>query len=305
MIYDTIIVGGGPCGVSAGIYLTRSGKKVLLFEKMMIGGQVAFTSEVENYPGYIGKDGFGLCQNFTKQLNEAGVEVRYEEVVKLELSGDIKEIITKTGTYNARSVILCLGAGSKKLNVPNEDRFAGKGVSYCATCDGSLYRGKVVCVLGGGNSALEEAIYLSDIAKKVYLIIRRDEFRAERSLIESLERKQLEGKDIHIIKNSIVNSINGSEKVESLSLTDKMTSNVQEVDVDGIFVAIGRVPNTDILAGKLALDENGYIIVDSHFETSVKGVFAGGDVIVKDLRQITTAVSDGAMLSVSVNNYLR
>ena len=305
MEYDAIVIGGGPTGVTAAIYLARSGKSVLLFEKTMIGGQVAYTYDVENYPGYIGGDGFGLSQNFVKQLDQTGVKVVYEEVINLELQDKIKIIFTNKGTYSARCVILCLGAGSKKLEVPNETELTGKGVSYCATCDGSLYRNKTVCVLGGGNSAVEEAIYLSDIAKKVYLVLRRDEFRAESSLVKTLLSKKEEGKDIEIIKNNVTEQIVGEDKVDALILKNVKDNSTQTINVDGIFVAIGRIPNTALLVDKVALDKQGYVIVNDKFETNIPGVFAGGDVIVKDLRQIVTAVSDGALISISANNYLR
>lgn len=305
MQYDSIIIGGGPAGVTAGIYLARSGRKVLIIEKTMIGGQVAYTAEISNYPGYIGIDGFGLCQNFLKQLNDLNIEIRYEEVINVELQSKIKTIYTNKGTYSAPSIILCLGAGSKKLNVPNEIELTGKGVSYCATCDGSLYRNKTVCVLGGGNSAVEEAIYLSDIAKKVYLIIRRDEFRAERSLVETLLNKKEQGKDIEIIKNSVTDKIIGEDKVTALTVKNVVDNTLSDIEVDGIFVAIGRTPNTSLFSGVIALDDMGYVVVDEKFETNIPGVFAGGDIIVKDFRQVTTAVADGALISVSVNNYLR
>lgn len=304
MIYDSIIVGGGPCGVTAGIYLARSGRKVLLLEKSMIGGQILYTPSLENYPGFINGDGFTLGQNFIKQLNYEKVEVKYEEAISFDFNDKIKKILTAKGTYSAKTIILCLGAESKKLNVAGEKDLVGKGVSYCATCDGSLFKGKSVCVLGGGNTAVEEAIYLSDIAKTVNLIVRRDEFRAERSLVDTLYSKKENGKDINIIFNSVVCDIEGSDKVTSVNLENTKDNTKSNLKVDGVFVAIGRVPNTKPLKGILDLDEMGYIVTNN-YETSVSGVFAGGDVITKNLRQVATAVADGALLSVEVNNYLR
>ena len=304
MIYDSIIVGGGPCGVTAGIYLARSGRKVLLLEKSMIGGQILYTPSLENYPGFIGGDGFTLGQNFMKQLSYEKVEVKYEEAISFDFDEKIKKILTAKGTYLTKTIILCLGAESKKLNVVGETDLAGRGVSYCATCDGSLFKDKSVCVLGGGNTAVEEAIYLSDIAKTVSLIVRRDEFRAERSLVDTLYSKKENGKDINIMFNSIVNGIEGSDKVTSINLENTIDNAKSNLKVDGVFVAIGREPNTKFLKGLLGLDEMGYIETNN-YETSVKGVFAGGDVIQKNLRQVTTAVADGALISVEVNNYLR
>lgn len=304
MIYDSIIVGGGPCGVTAGIYLARSGRKVLLLEKSMIGGQILYTPNIENYPGFVGGDGFTLCQNFMRQLSHEKVEVKYEEAISFDFSEKIKKILTSKGTYLAKTVILCLGAESKKLNVANESNLAGKGVSYCAVCDGSLFKDKSVCVIGGGNTAVEEAIYLSDIVKTVNLVVRRDEFRAERSLVDTLYSKKENGKDINIIFNSVACDIEGFDKVTSINLENTIDNTKSNIKVDGVFVAIGRVPNTKALKGILDLDEMGYIKT-SVYETSVSGVFAGGDVIQKNLRQVATAVADGALISVEINNYLR
>lgn len=304
MSFDCIIVGGGPCGVSAGIYLKRAGFNVAIIEKSFVGGQIAYSSELSNYAGFLEKDTFVFCQNLTKQLNELEIPILMERVDKIEKKADQTfEIITNQNSHFAKSCILCLGAESRKLGTVAEQKFQGRGVSYCAVCDGNLYRGKDVLVIGGGNSAFEDAIYLSKICNKVYLINRSENFKAEKYLQSSLEKLTIQnGGNVEIITNAILEDLSGDNLLEKAKIL--VNGNSKELNVQGVFVAIGREPNAKFLEGFLKLDKN-YIFVNEDFETSVNGIFAGGDCVPKRLRQVVTAVSDGAELAKSVSNFLQ
>lgn len=300
-LYDVIIIGAGPAGVSSAIYLKRANKKVLVFEKNVVGGQVAITPDVKNYAGFIGESGYELASIMEKQLKENDIELRYEEVVKTELKGKEKIIYTHNGTFKARSVILCLGAGSKKLNAENEKQLAGKGVSYCATCDGNFFKNKEVVVIGGGNTALEDVQYLSPICKKVILVHRRDEFRADPITVDSVVKLS----NVEICYSSAVPRFEGENFLTGVVIKDLKTNVEKVVRVDGAFISIGRAPDVDFLNGEVEVDNMGYIVCDSKLQTNIAGVFVAGDIRPKLLRQIVTAVSDGAEASVYALNYLR
>ena len=294
-MYDIIIVGGGPAGLTASIYALRARKSVLLVEKMVIGGQVTQTDNIENYPGFESISGPELSMKMYEQAEKLGLKTVYSDVKSMQLEGDIKKVETFDGVFEAKAVILAMGAVARNLDIDSEREFRGKGVSYCATCDGNFYKNKVVAVVGGGNSSVGEALYLSNIASKVYLIHRREEFRAEKVVMQKVnEIAQTTGK-IEIITNSVVKDIEGNGKVESIILTNLAEKTENEIAVDGVFVAIGRKPDTGLLEGVIELDASGYIITDEEMKTNVKGVFAAGDVRKKGLKQIVTACSDGAI----------
>ena len=285
-MYDIIIVGAGPAGLTAAIYALRANKKVLVLEANAPGGQIVNASKVENYPGFKEISGFELATNFYNQVLDLGGEVKFEAVVRVEDN----KVITNANAYEAKAIILAIGAQNRRLEIDGEDKFLGKGVSYCATCDGNFFKGKTVAVVGGGNTALEDAIYLSDIAAKVYLIHRGDTFRAEASYQDEVKSKS----NIDCIMNTNVTKIDGNEKVSSLELDNGNT-----LDVDGIFVAVGQVPNSSIFKNIIELTEKGYIKTEDGVHTSSKHIYVAGDAREKTLRQLVTATSDGAIAAVT------
>ena len=302
MIYDILIIGGGPAGLTAGIYGRRAGKKVLIIERMMSGGQVALTSIVENYPGVETTDGISLATKMFEQATNLGVEFVYSDVHEYDLLGKTKIVRTHEGTFEGKTIILCLGASARQLNLENEKKFLGRGVSYCATCDGNFFKDKTVAVVGGGNTSLEDSLYLSNLAKKVYVIHRRDKFKGDEILVERLECNS-EKRNIEILLNSRVVKIDGTDKLSAITVENCLTKEQKVLNVDGLFVAIGRKPDTELLTN-VELDENGYIITNDRMETNLEGVFSAGDVRKKQLRQIITACSDGAIASVSASEYI-
>lgn len=302
-MYDVLIIGGGPAGLTAAIYALRAKKSCLMIEKFAPGGQVSLTSKIENYPGHKSIDGFGLSSLMFEQASELGLEVVYSDVLEFDILGETKRVRTHEGEFEGRTIILCMGASARTLDVENEKRFLGRGLSYCATCDGNFYRDKVVAVVGGGNTSFEDCVYLSNLASKIYLIHRRDEFRGDKSTLEKLREFEKEGK-IEFVLNSVVKEIRGEEKLKSIVVENKFDKSCREISVDGLFVAIGRKPDTSLLSGVVNLDENGYIITDENMRTNIPGVYAAGDVRKKRLRQIVTACSDGAIASTDIVDYL-
>lgn len=293
-IFDVIIIGGGPAGMTAGIYAARAGAKVLLIEKAGVGGQVAITSSIANYPGFKQVDGFELSQSMWEQASSLGVETVFAQVESLVLDDKIKEVTASGVTYKAYSVILSMGAYSRGLGVEGEKNFVGRGISYCAVCDGAFYRGKTVAVVGGGNTALGDVMYLAPIVGKVYLIHRRQEFRADKAVVDDVLSLQKTQGNIEFKLDCVTESVSGEGKVENITLRNVKTNALETLPVDGIFVAIGRNPNTEMLDGKINLID-GYIDVNAQMETNIAGVYAAGDIVNKTLRQIATAVSDGAI----------
>ncbi len=286
-IYDVVIIGGGPAGYSAALYASRAGLDTLVLERMAPGGQLTLTDVIENYPGFEeGIDGFALGIKMQQNAERFGAVTEYGEVLSVDFSDKIKKVTTTDKTYHSKTVIIATGANPRKLNLPHEEELTGRGVHYCAHCDGRFYKDKVVAVIGGGNSAVSDALYLSNIAKKVYLIHRRDSLRATKIYHEPLMKAQ----NVEFLWNSTVSEIIAYEKFEGIIL-----SGDRKLLCDGLFVSIGRNPATDFLKNAISLDDNGYIIADESTKTNVDGVFAAGDVRTKALRQVVTAVSDGAV----------
>ncbi len=301
-MYDIIIIGSGPAGLSAAIYAQRACLDTIVIEKNGIsGGQVLNTWEVDNYPGFPGVTGFELSRQFREHANKLGARVVQDEVVQVELSGNVKKVVCEEETYEARCVILASGAHHRTLEVPGEEELRGAGVSYCATCDGAFFRGRTVAVVGGGDAALEDAIFLARMCEKVYIVHRRDKLRGAKRLQERLQALE----NVEFVWNSETAAIEGNGQVEALRLRQTQTGEERRLDVDGVFIAVGIAPESELYAGQLELDEQGYIRADESGQTSVPGVFAAGDVRTKALRQILTAASDGANCVASAERYLQ
>jgi len=301
MLYDVIIIGGGPAGLAAGMYAARANLKTLLLEKTMPGGQAATTEMIENYPGFPeGINGFDLAMKFNEQARRFGMEVATAEVSRLELPGNVKKVITTAKEYTAKTVIIASGAQSTKLGVPGEAAFTGRGVSYCATCDGAFFRDKKVAVVGGGDAAVEEAIFLTKFASEVYLIHRRDTLRATKIVQDRAKNNP----KITFIWNSVVEEIKGNEKVDELVVKNIVTGETTLLAVDGIFIYVGMKPNTLFLPPEIKVSPEGYIITNDQMETTIPGVFAAGDLRQKLLRQVVTAVADGAIAAVAAEKYI-
>lgn len=284
--------------MGAALYALRSGLSVTIFEKKFVGGQASQTYEIDNYLGFFeNPSGSELCEKMQEHVTRIGAKFRYSEVKSLSLSGNVKKIVTSKKVFEAKSVILAMGAKPAHLSVPGETEFFGKGVSYCATCDGNFFRDKTVCVVGGGNSAAEDAIYLSRLAKKVYLIHRRDSFRASFQIIEKLS----ECENVEFLLESRVKSINGTDRVTSVTV--ESSDCVREVKSDGVFVAVGTTPQSELVESSLTL-ENGFVVTDENMATEIEGVFAAGDIRKKNLRQVITAVSDGAIAGEEAAKYV-
>lgn len=293
--YDVIIVGAGIAGLTAGIYSRRAGKTVLIFEGKVPGGQIINTLQIENWPGDFGVSGVELIQKIQKQAVELGIELEMDEVVNVRGHEGSFVVEAEDGEYEAKAVILAVGSEDKKLGLKREDELTGKGVSYCATCDGAFYKGKNVAVIGGGNTALQDALYLSELAEKVYLVHRRDEFRGDKVLVDRLREK----KNVEFILGYIPGEILGEERVSGVrlvpsGLVDEIKEG-RELEVDGMFVAIGKKPITSAFSELVDLDKNGYIVAGEDCRTSCRGVFVAGDCRTKDVRQLVTAASDGAI----------
>ena len=296
-MYDVIIIGGGTAGLTSSIYAARAGLNVLTLEGLAYGGQILNTLNIENYPGLFHVSGYDFSKSLYDQAKELGADIRLEEVVSVELIGKIKKVVTTDNTYEAKSIIIATGVKPRELDVDNASKYVGAGISYCATCDGAFYRNKDVCVIGGGNTALDDALYLSSIVNKVYLIHRRDEFRGNSSIVKKLKNKD----NVEFVLNSVVKNINGNERIESIDV-DKNGS-VINIKVDGIFVAIGQVPNTSLFKD---IDKDSYGYINSNdTSTNIPGVFVAGDVRSKEIRQLTTAAYDGTIAVSKVLEYLK
>ena len=289
-IYDMVILGGGPGGYTAALYAARAGLDTVVLERLSAGGQMALTSEIDNYPGFPeGIDGFELGMKFQEQAEKFGAKTEYAEVRSLDLKASPKVLHTSEGDFLARTVVIATGAGPRKLGLPDEERLTGRGVHYCAHCDGMFYRGKTVAIVGGGNSAAAEALYLSRVAKKVILIHRRDSLRATKIYHEPLKNLG----NLSFRWNSAVTELLGDERLRAVRVKNLLSGEEEELQIDALFVSIGRKPAAELVAGQLEL-ENGYIAADESTQTSIPGVYAVGDIRTKALRQIITAASDGA-----------
>ena len=299
--FDVVIVGGGPAGYAAALYAARAGLSTLVLEQLSAGGQMATTSQVDNYPGFEdGVDGFELGEKMQRNAERFGAVTEYAEVTELALAAQPKIVRTTDGEYRAGAVILATGASPRELGLAGESALRGRGVAYCATCDGMYYKGKTVAVAGGGNSAAADALTLSKLCEKVYLIHRRDVLRASKSYLAPLEKAG----NIEYVWNTEIESLVADKKLTALTLFDKAANQRRELPVDGLFIAIGRVPNTALFSGQLELDPAGYVIADETTRTSVPGVFAAGDLRTKPLRQIVTAAADGAVAAKFAEEYL-
>lgn len=291
-VYDTLIIGGGPAGYTAALYAARAGLDTLVIERMSVGGQMTLTSDIDNYPGFEdGIDGFELGMKMHTGAQRFGAKTEYADVLSVDFSQKIKEVKTSNGDFYAKTVIIATGANPRVLNVPLENEYTGRGVHYCAHCDGRFYKDKTVAVIGGGNSAVSDALYLSRLAKKVYLVHRRDSLRATKIYHEPL----LKASNVEFVWNSTVRSLLADEKFKGLVLQNVHNGEGKELTCDAVFVSIGRSPATQLVQGVLQLDENGYIVADESTKTNVEGVYAVGDVRTKVLRQVVTAVGDGAV----------
>lgn len=300
-VYDMIIVGGGPGGYTAALYAVRAGLDVLLIERLSAGGQMNLTDKIDNYPGFPeGVDGFQLSMNMQQQAERFGAVTKYAEVMSLELDGKEKSVKTNEGCYKAKTLVISTGAGPRQLGVERENEMIGRGVGYCAHCDGMFYRGKTVAIVGGGNSAAAEALYLSRIAKEVILIHRRDSLRATQIYHKPLQ----EAANIRFLWDSQVVELLGEEILEGVMVENLKTGERERLDVQGLFVSIGRKPATELVKDRLTLDASGYIMAGEDTKTNIPGVYAVGDVRTKQLRQIVTAVADGAMAAHVAEAYL-
>lgn len=295
---DIAIIGAGPGGMTAALYASRAGYRTVVFEKMTAGGQMGLTHLIENFPGIVKTTGFDLAMTLSNQIQNFKAELMSAEVLKIEKGEEAYQIVTSSETYQAKSIILALGASPRNLGVEGEIRLRGSGVSYCATCDGNFYRGADVAVVGGGNTAFEDALFLANLCRKVYLIHRREEFRAEKVLQQEVFAKS----NIEVITNATVQDIEGKFEVEKILLQKDGES--MELPVQGVFVAVGTVPNSGPVKDLVALDEYGYIVTDQNMKTSAEGVFAVGDVRNTVLRQIITACADGAIAAQSAERYV-
>lgn len=300
-IYDMIIVGGGPGGYTAALYGARAGLDVLIIERLSAGGQMNLTGLIDNYPGFPeGVEGFLLSMHMQQQAERFGAKTKYAEVLKLELAGEVKSVQTNEGNYRAKTVVISTGANPRPLGVAREKEMIGRGVAYCAHCDGGFYRGKTVIVAGGGNSAAAEALYLSRIAKEVILVHRRDSLRATQVYHKPLQ----EASNIRFVWNSEIVELLGQEVLEGVKVRNKISGEEQVLDAQGLFVSIGRKPATELVKDQLTLDSTGYIMAGEDTKTNIPGVYAVGDVRTKELRQIVTAVADGAMAAHVAEGYL-
>ncbi|MBO7449685.1 MAG: thioredoxin-disulfide reductase [Clostridiales bacterium] len=296
-MYDIIIVGAGTAGLTAAIYARRAGKSVVIYESETYGGQIINTPEIENYPGIKNVSGYKFATDLYEQAVALGAELVFDKIVKIE--GSFEEGFTLTTefkkTCEGKTIILACGAKNRHLGLPMEERLLGRGISYCATCDGAFFKGKDVAVNGGGNTALEDAIYLAGLCNKVYLVHRRDEFRGEKALSDIVRSTP----NIELVLNSTVTELKGEKKLEAITVKDTVTSGERDINVEALFVAIGQVPSNEPFAELVALDNSGYVIAGEDCKTNVKGIFAAGDGRTKTLRQLTTAAADGAVSAVA------
>ncbi len=298
MDFDVIIIGAGPSGLTAGIYAVRSGLNVAVIEKQFAGGQIANTESVDNYPALLNISGFDLSVKMLEHAEKLGVKMIYDNVVETDFTGDIKKVITESkNELTAKAIILCAGATPRKLGLIKEDKFIGRGVSYCAVCDGAFYKNKNVVVFGGGNTAVSDCMYLSKFATAVHLVHRRDKLRASK-----VEINKLVNSGVVIHYNSVVTDIIGEDKVTAVKLQNVIDKSESNIEIDGIFVAIGQIPSN--IASEVARDDYGYIIANEDMKTNIEGVFVAGDVRSKKVRQVITAASDGAIAAEMANEYI-
>ncbi|MEX1307235.1 MAG: thioredoxin-disulfide reductase [Eubacteriales bacterium] len=300
MIYDMMIIGAGPAGLTAGIYAARAGLKAVVFEKQFAGGQMTKTDLIENYPGIVSVTGVDFSMQMQAHAVEAGADIQTVDIDKLELSGKVKKVFSGEEVFEGKTVVLAMGAQPRKLNLESELKLAGRGVSYCATCDGAFFRGKDVAVIGGGDTAAEDALYLSKIASRVFMVHRRDALRAEQYLGERIEKTD----NIEMVWDSTLDQITGENVVDGIDVVNKNTGETRHIPVSGTFIAVGVVPESALVKDQVKIDDQGYVVADETCETDVPGVFVAGDLRGKKLRQIVTATADGAVAVAAVEEYL-
>lgn len=299
-MYDMVIIGAGPAGLAAAVYGQRAEKKTLLIDEKGYGGQIINTPEVENYPAIQKISGFDFANSLYQQASDLGAELTFEKAIAIEDKGGIKVVKTEGGSYEAKAVIVATGAKNRPLGLDREEELTGKGIAYCATCDGAFYRGKTVAVIGGGNTALEDADVLSSLAEKVYLIHRRDAFRGEESNVKRIQGKE----NVEILLNKIPTALLGEGKVQGLELEDKVSGEKIEIDLDGVFVAIGQMPDNEAFRQLIQLDDKGYVAAGEDCLTKTEGIFVAGDCRTKKVRQLATAVADGAVAALAAVEYI-
>lgn len=297
-MYDIIIIGAGPAGMTAALYAKQARKNILVLEKEIYGGQILKADKIKNYPGFKEISGYEFSNNLYNQLTDLGVEIKFEEVIEIISQENEKEVKTKKGNYLAKSVIIASGAKNRKLNLNNEDKLIGKGISYCTTCDGMFFKDKIVAIYGGGNSAIDGALYLSDICKKVYLIYRQKDFKTDNENINKLKSTD----NIECIFNTNIIDLVGENKLERITLKEEVKQ--YNLEVDGLFIEIGYIPVSEICKNIVKTDSKGYIIANEDCKTNIDGIFAAGDVRIKDVRQLTTACSDGTTAALNACKYL-
>ena len=298
MIYDIIIIGGGPAGLTAALYAKRANKSVLIIEKSAYGGQITYSPKVENIPGFNVVSGNEFAEKLVEQVVEQGAELEFCEVLSVE-NGDVKKVITDGGVFEAKAIIIATGAKHRRLNLEKEDKFIGEGLSFCAVCDGAFYKDKTVGVVGGGNSALQEALLLSDLCEKVYVIQNLDRLTGESKLVEQLSGK----KNVEIILSSLVKSYEGEDVFKGVTILSA-SGEERKIDLDGLFVAIGLIPQNGIFKNILSLNDYGYAVADENCKTVTDGVFVAGDCRTKKIRQVATAMADGAVSALAACDYI-
>ena len=298
-MYDIIVVGGGPAGLTAALYARRANKNVLIIEKATFGGQITYSPKVENIPGFISLTGNEFAEKLVEQVLEQGADVEMAEVLSIT-DGEVKKVITDSGEYEAKTVIIATGAKHRMLGLPNEEKFVGEGISFCAVCDGAFYKDKTVAVIGGGNSALQEAILLSDLAKKVYVVQNLDRLTGEVKLAEQLEGKA----NVEIILGTVVDSLIGENTLEGINVKKVSDDSITSLSLDGMFIAIGLIPQNDIFKNLLALNDYGYADSKEDCLTKTNGVFVAGDCRSKRIRQVATAAADGAIAALAACDYI-
>ena len=300
-VYDVLVIGGGPGGYTAALYAARANLSVMVLEKLTPGGQMGTTDVIDNYPGFPeGVGGFELALQMQKGAQRFGAQTQLSEVISVELGGTVKQVRTQDGTYQARTVVLASGAHPRELGLPGEQELRGRGVSYCATCDGMFYRGKTVAVVGGGNTAVSDVLYLSRLCQKVYLIHRRDQLPASKVYLDPLQQAE----NVEFVWDSQVQKLLYGDMLTGVQVRHKKTGELREIPCDGLFVAVGHVPNTELYQGQVELDQAGYVLADETTQTNLPGVFAVGDLRKKPLRQVITAASDGAVAAHFIEEYV-
>ncbi len=298
-MYDVIIIGGGPAGLTAALYALRAEKSVVVIEKMGLGGQIALSSEVENFPGTMKMSGAEFAANLAAQVDALGGKIEYEEVIEI-IDGDVKTVVTDLDRYEGKSIIIATGVKNRRLGAEGEEELIGKGVSFCAVCDGSFYKGKTVAVIGGGNTAVEDAVYLSDIAEKVYIVHRRNEFRAEPRLVRALKERA----NVELVLETTVERFVDEGGLKGVDVVNVKSGEKRHIALDGAFVAVGQIPQCEIFRDIITLDEGGYISAGENCRTNKEGIFVAGDCRNKNVRQLTTAVGDGSVAALAAIEYL-